>query len=353
MQDWLQDIFLDNSPRAFALAFGWSLGGAVLLLVARTLVVQRMTAPERRHRAADDVIVALLQSIRPSYLLLFAIGAAIRFLAMPFGVQAWTGRVMILITALQLIRTGDRVIGVWVKSYAERRQGVDQTTLTALSYGAKIVLWAVVLLVALDAAGFKVSTLLAGAGITGIAIALAVQNILGDLFAALSIVLDKPFVVGDYIAVDAFEGSVAHVGLKSTRVRSVNGEEVVFANADLLKSRLRNLTRRQSRRYVLTLTVTSDTRAEKLAQVPKLAAEAVAADSRATLQYAHLTGVTPVGFVVEVAIGIPNPAPLHGLDVRQSIMLDIIGRLQREGITLARQTFLPADAPPAVPATLQ
>ena len=199
--------------------------------------------------------------------------------------------------------------------------------------------WTAILL-GLEAVGFRVQTLLTGLGVGGIAIALAVQNILGDLFAALSIVLDKPFVVGDAIAVDAFEGDVVHIGLKSTRVRSVNGEEVIFANADLLKSRLRNLTRRHGRRYVITLLLAPNTPADKVARVPVLVAESVKADPRATLQRSHLIAVGLNGPEIETSMLIPGMDYLEAHEIRQKVLLGILTRLEREGISLARSALV-------------
>ena len=178
--------------------------------------------------------------------------------------------------------------------------------------------------------------ILTGLGIGGIAIALALQNIFADLFAALSIVLDKPFVVGDTIAVDDFEGAVEHIGLKSTRVTSINGEQVVFANTDLLKSRVRNLSRRQGQRLLFTVSIDPATGSERLAQVPRIMADVVGAEPRAALSRCHLVGAGVRGFDVETAIQLPPPQYGHALDVRQAILLEFYARLEREGISLAR-----------------
>ncbi|HEV8409583.1 MAG TPA: mechanosensitive ion channel domain-containing protein, partial [Gemmatimonadaceae bacterium] len=177
---------------------------------------------------------------------------------------------------------------------------------------------------------------LTGLGIGGIAIALALQNIFADLFAALSIVLDKPFIVGDTIAVDDFEGTVEHIGLKSTRVTSINGEQVVFANTDLLKSRVRNLSRRQGRRLVFTVSIDPATKSDRLARVPEIMADVIGAEQRAALRRCHLVGSGSRGFDIETAILIPHPEYNQALDVRQAVLLEFYARLEREGISLAR-----------------
>src|SRR5207237_1370789 len=136
------------------------------------------------------------------------------------------------------------------------------TTMRALGIGAKLVLWVIVFITALDKFGVNVTTLVTGLGIGGVAIALAVQNVLGDLFAALSIVFDKPFDVGDSIAVDQMQGTVERIGLKTTRVRSVSGEQIIISNSELLKSRIRNYKRQLDRRVVFTTDVTYGTTPE-------------------------------------------------------------------------------------------
>ena len=143
---------------------------------------------------------------------------ALAWLSFPLTVHVTIKRVMILVAVLQGIVTGTAIVDFLAAHYAAAKEGLDRTTLRALGYAGRVVLWVTAILVGLEAAGFQVQTLLTGLGVGGIAIALAVQNILGDLFAALSIVLDKPFVVGDAIAVDQFEGEVAHVGRRKSTV---------------------------------------------------------------------------------------------------------------------------------------
>src|SRR3546814_2233093 len=127
-------------------------------------------------------------------------------------------------------------------------------------------LWTMLLLLGLDNLGVDVTAMVAGLGVGGIAVALAVQNILGDLFASLSIVIDKPFVIGDFIIVDDCLGSVEHVGLKTTRIRSLGGEQLIFANSDLLKARVRNYKRMQERRIVFKFGILHETPSSKLAR---------------------------------------------------------------------------------------
>src|SRR5690606_19496698 len=181
-------------------------------------------------------------------------------------------------------------------------------------------------------AGVDVTALVAGLGVGGIAVALAVQNILGDLFASVSIVLDKPFVVGEFIIVGSELGTVTKIGLKTTRLKSLGGEDISFANADLLNSRIRNFTRMRERRVVFSIGVTYNTPAKKLAEIPGMLRSIVEADERVRFDRAHFAefGASSLNFEVVYNVLSPN-FNLH-MDVRQGFNLAIFERFEAEGI---------------------
>lgn len=337
LPDWMHTLLLGDSVAEWLLAFGSAITATAGIIIVRNVVARRLSVVALRTTTlADDALVAAVRSVRKVYTLLIAIGVALLSLTLPPPLRAAIRTGVILAAVLQTVRTGHALIDFWVVSYAARRDTLDRTSLRAIGLVARGVLWITIGLIAIEATGFKVTTLLTTLGVGGIAVALAVQNILGDLFAAGSIVVDKPFIVGEWIAVDEFEGEVVHIGLKSTRVQSVNGEEVVFANTDLLKSRVRNLTRRHGRRYVIALTLAPDTPVEQVGRVPALIAESVAADKRATLQRAHVVGLGVNGAEIEAAILVTNTDAIRALDVRQAVLLGVLQRLEDEGIVHAR-----------------
>ena len=137
------------------------------------------------------------------------------------------------------------IVGYYLQRYVRlhANDGSSITTFKAIGVLARVAVWIFLGLFALNGMGVQIRPLLTGLGIGGLAVALAVQNILGDLFAAIAIVVDKPFVVGDSISVDNYRGKVEHIGLKTTRVRSESGEQIIFANGELLKSKIRNYSR--------------------------------------------------------------------------------------------------------------
>jgi small-conductance mechanosensitive channel len=179
------------------------------------------------------------------------------------------------------------------------------------------------------------NALLAALGIGGIAIALAVQTILGDLFASVSIALDKPFVIGDLITVDQMSGNVEYIGLKSTRLRSVTGEQLVFSNADLLSRAIRNFQRLERRRVIFIVGVDYNTPTEKLAALPATFQQVVEAQAMVTFERAHLKVFGSQALNFEIAYVLDSPDAKLYLDTQQAVNLAICQRLAEEGIQLA------------------
>src|SRR5690606_5466649 len=204
-----------------------------------------------------------------------------------------------------------------------------------LGFVVRLVVWTVVILVILDNLGVKVTALIAGLGIGGVAVALATQNILGDLFASLSIVLDKPFVVGDFLSIVEYSGSVEKVGIKTTRVRSLSGEQLIFSNNDLLNSRIRNFGRMFQRRVVFTIGVIYETPAEKLRRIPGIIREALEAQEKVRFDRSHFQKYGDYALVFETVYYVLSPDYNYYMDVQQTVNLIIFERFVEEEIRFA------------------
>lgn len=207
-------------------------------------------------------------------------------------------------------------------------------TLGIIGFIARATIWSLVLLLTLDNLGIEIKPLLAGLGIGGIAVALAVQNILSDLFASLSITLDRPFVVGDFLSVDNFMGSVEYIGVKSTRLRSVDGEQIIMPNSNLLNSRLRNFGRMKERRVLLTFGVGQDTPRERLAKLPGIIREIVESYPDARFDRSHFAKITPTSFDFETVYIVNTPDYNRHMDILQDLQLRLLERMEEEQIFL-------------------
>jgi len=200
---------------------------------------------------------------------------------------------------------------------------------------ARTALWSLVLLLVLDSFGVNLSTLVAGVGVGGVAVALAVQNILGDIFASLSIALDKPFALGDFIIVDEVLGTVDRIGLKSTRIQSLSGEQIILANADLLKSRIRNFKRMRERRVLFTFAVTYQTAADALAALPGRLRDIIQAQPRTRFDRAHLREFGDSGLIFEVVYYVLDVDYNVYMDTQQAINLALLEALRAQGVGFA------------------
>jgi small-conductance mechanosensitive channel len=209
-----------------------------------------------------------------------------------------------------------------------------------------VTLFAIAVILILDNLGVNVTGLIAGLGIGGIAIGLAAQGIFSDLFAALSILFDKPFRRGDTISFDQTTGTVERIGLKSTRIRSVNGEEVIVSNANLLNARLQNMTRLEHRRVLMVLNLVYNTPVERLAALPEELKGIVERQPGARFDRAHLTAFAASSIDLELVFFADAPDYASFMNARQAVMLGILRRFAELGVDFAYPTQTTFTAAP-------
>ncbi len=336
---WLQHTWHGATVTQWLLAAVVFGGAYVLLALLRRLMLRRLGGlAARTTTQIDDLAVEIVRRTRPYFLLLIAAHSAARVVAPAEGFASVFRAASVIVVLIQAGVWGNGLIGFGAEHYARQRATDDvgmRATIQALGYGLRFVLWALLVVTALQNFGINVSALVTGLGIGGVAIALAVQNILGDLFAALAIVLDKPFVVGDFIVVDNVMGTVEHVGLKTTRLRSLGGEQIVVANSDLLKSRIRNYKRMEQRRIVFTLDVTYDTSPDHVARIPQIVREVVEAQSNVRFDRCHFLTFTDSSLRVETVYFILDADYNVYADTQHAINLEIMRRFAAEGIEFA------------------
>jgi small-conductance mechanosensitive channel len=243
---WLDTELLGSPPGQCLWALAVAAAGLIILVIGQRLLLGRARAIAARTATdLDDFVIDLIERTGWPFLLAVSIYLAAQSLQLATS-SALPLRTLIVVilwllqTAWWGLATVDFLVGRAMRQRLESEPG-EATTINAVKYLAKVALWTLVTLLILDnIPGIEVTALIASLGVGGIAVALAIQNILGDLFACLSIILDKPFAIGDFIIVGDLLGTVEHIGLKSTRLRSLTGEQLVFSNSDLLNSRIRN-----------------------------------------------------------------------------------------------------------------
>lgn len=232
-------------------------------------------------------------------------------------------------------------VSIWIERKRQRSLTTDRAAVGSLgiiSFVVNVVIWAMVLLLTLDNLGIDITALIAGLGIGGIAVALAVQNVLGDLFASLSITLDRPFVVGDFLILGDFLGSVEYIGIKSTRLRSLSGEQIIISNSDLLGSRVRNYGRMNERRVVFATRIPYETPLEQLEQIPGLIRQIIESASNTRFDRSHLATHAPGSIDYETVYYVLSADYNKYMDIQQGINLRLHRELEQRGIKFAYPT---------------
>ncbi|MCU0452776.1 MAG: mechanosensitive ion channel family protein [Bacteroidetes bacterium] len=314
----------------------------VVLMFANRSIGRKLRALSlRTDTKVDDLLADVLS--RTSPLVLFVVSAIVgtQALSLRPGVESALTEALWLAILLQVGFWGNGAISFWLeRSMQQATSGPVATTATmsAIGFVARLALWSIVILVGLSNLGVDITGLIAGLGIGGIAVALALQNVLGDLFASLSIVLDKPFVIGDFIVVDELSGTVEYVGLKTTRIRSLSGEQLIVSNADLLRSRIRNLKRMEERRVVFTFSLTYQTPTEKLQRVSEIARGVIEAQPQVRFDRAHFKAFGESALVFECVYFVLSPDYNVYMDVQQTINIGLARALKTEGVEFAYPT---------------
>ena len=287
------------------------------------------------------VVVAVVRRTKFLFLLILALFIATVVMKIP-AKTADTLNIVVIVTALIQMALWALVgLQVAIEEYRKQQLAKDPasvTTLNILNFIGKILIWSIVFLLILDNLGVNITALVAGLGVGGIAVALALQTILGDLFASLSIVLDKPFVVGDFLIVADLMGAVEYVGLKTTRLRSLSGEQLVFSNSDLLNSRIRNYGRMFERRVVFKIGVTYQTPRETLIKIPIIIREAIEQQDMTRFDRSHFMEYGNSALVFESVYYVLGSDYNIYMDIQQAINLRIHERFEEEDIEFAYPT---------------
>ncbi|MDB5891359.1 MAG: MscS Mechanosensitive ion channel [Polaromonas sp.] len=296
----------------------------------------------RTTNRIDDTVVEVLSSTSSWLMVLAALLIGLGMLDLN---DRWNERVEQLWFVAVAVQFGlwlTRAISMGMRRYEERHTvaGVAQVSASAtlLSWMLRTLLWAVVLLAVLSNLGVNITAFVASLGVGGIAIALAVQNILGDLFASLSIAVDKPFEQGDFIGVGAVVGTVQYIGLKTTRLRSLDGEQIIISNTELLKQMVKNYKRMEERRVVFKFGVTYNTSAEQAEAIAPIVKRLVDAMPALRFDRAHLLGFGESALDYEV-VYIVNSADYNlYMDCQQALNLQLIRELSALGVEFAHPT---------------
>ena len=333
----MEYLLSNNDLENWMMAVGVFLGATALMVVLRMFFLRRLSnMANRTVTRVDDLVVKMLNRSYLVFKLAIAAYLASIFLVMPESWRLVVSRIAVASLILQLGIWGDTALRGWRgQLLATPGDGARKASSTILFFMMRLVVWTVAFLMTLDNFGFNITTLVASLGIGGIAVALATQNILGDLFASLSIMLDKPFEVGDFIIVGDALGAVEYIGLKTTRLRGLGGEQIVFSNGELLRSRIHNHKRMESRRVAFLLRVAYGTSEAQVTAIPAMIREIISSRTDVRFERAHFFRYGDWSLDYEVVYHFKSPDYILHMDTQEQILLQIYRAFQREGIQFA------------------
>ncbi|MGD1951226.1 MAG: mechanosensitive ion channel family protein [Leptolyngbyaceae cyanobacterium] len=341
LDGFLSTEVLNNTVRDYLIAIATFLVALLTIRVIKAVVVARIKKWSRY--TATDLDNRLIRIIERPVLLLLCLGSfyiSVSNLSLHSILQQSVNVVCVAVGTVLVIQLLGSLVEYGARLYLLRR-GNDlavEQTVNAIVPAIKVIVWAIGIVFLLDNLGFDISAVVAGLGIGGIAVALAAQGVLGDLFSYVSILFDRPFELGDFIVVGDLVGTVEHIGLKTTRLRSLTGEELIIANTDITSSRIQNFKRMARRRIAFNLGVTYETTAEQMKQIPGILQGIVENVNSVTFDRAHFSSYGDFSLNYEVVYFVETSDYAIYMDVQQSIYLAIKETFEAKSIEFAYPT---------------
>ncbi len=333
--------YFGNTVQEYLIALGGILIGILLVRAFKHIILKRVgQALAKTKSNIDDFIVESVGRFLIPIAYFTIIYGGLKSLVWPDRFMAILEVVYVVVLTYYAIRLISSIILMVLKSYLKNQEGGEEKVkqLGGIMLIINGVIWMIGLLFMFGNLGYDVSAIIAGMGIGGIAIALAAQNILGDLFNYFVIFFDRPFEVGDFLVIQDKNGIVDKIGIKTTRIRTLSGEQLVFANSDLTNSRIHNFKQMQRRRIVFTIAVSYDTPIEQVRMVPELLKEVVQSEKTVDFDRAHFKGFGESGLEYEVVYIINNPDFNAYMDIQQDYNFQIYQRFEELGIAIALPT---------------
>lgn len=360
LQDWLTENTLFAIP-----LWNWGLAALLgassflLMLASLKFAVSRLNT--RSSKVPAKILKTLAELLSATNWILLGLASLIiglSALKLSDRGAATVAHLWFIVLAVQIGLWLNRAVAIWNRDHLPRLSGANTVMTTLLAFFVQAVVWIIVLLAILDNAGVNITALVASLGIGGVAIALAVQTILGDLFASISIGVDKPFQVGDFIVVGDTSGSIEHIGLKSTRIRSLGGEQVICSNTELLKRTIQNFKRMTERRVAFRFNLPYRTPPDKVEKIPAMVKELIRGLPATRFGRAHFVKLGSAALEFEAVYTVLDADYDRYMDIQQSINLGILRQLDAMAVDFAlpdgrqasaAEKFLPNERPePAV-----
>jgi small-conductance mechanosensitive channel len=341
LKDFLRDNFSDNSLTTLMLFVAVFAASLAILYTAKRLIVRRIKGARRAAEGSEgrSIPLEIERRIAP---LLYCLAAymSLQVLTLGAALQKIAAAIFLVALGFFAVRLIYSLVDILIDRHwiLKDRSPAQLQTIKGISSILKVAIWGIALFILLDNLGVNITALLAGLGIGGIAIALAAQTILGDLFSCFVIYFDRPFEVGDYVSIDAFSGTIEHVGIKTTRIRSLSGEQLIFPNSDLTSSRLRNYKRMEKRRISFKVGVAYGTDSGALKRIPGIVEGIVKSIADTNYERTHFSSFGDYSLVFDVVYYVMTSDYVRYMDIQQEINLRLKREFEKGGIQFAYPT---------------
>ena len=333
--------FLNNRVLDYLICVGIFLVSVIVIKIFELIILKKIKKWAKKSvTTLDDFVVSVFEKVVAPFLYFGALYLSVQILALGTVVTKIINIVGIAVLTIVIVRIASALIAYGFEIYSRKaKQGsASDNSLKGILKVIRFVLWAGAVIFFLDNLGFKISAVIAGLGIGGVAIALAAQAVLQDLFSYFSILFDRPFEIGDFIIVGDLLGTIEHIGIKTTRIRSLGGEQLVFSNSDLTNSRVRNYKRMQKRRVVFKLGVVYDTPLKSLKEIPQVIEEVIKSIKNTIFDRAHFSSYGDFTLVFEVVYYVLSSDYNKYMDIQQEINFLIKEEFEKRKIEFAFPT---------------
>jgi small-conductance mechanosensitive channel len=351
MEDFLSKTYFDNTVKDYLIALGGILVGMLLLRIFRkTILAGLHRIASRTKTEIDDYIVNAVERFGMPILNFVIINFGFNYLELSEKAATYLHGAVVVVIIYYALRLISSTILMLLQAYVRRQDGGEEKVkqLGGIILLINILIWSVGGIFLFDNLGYDVTAIIAGLGIGGIAIALAAQNILGDLFNYFVIFFDRPFEINDFIIVGDKKGTIEHIGIKTTRLTSLSGEQLVFSNSDLTNSRIHNYKKMQRRRISFTLGVVYETSLDLLKEIPAIVKKIIDDQNEATLDRVHFLTYGDFSLQFEIIYFVESADYNRYADIQQEINLHVFEAFKQKGIEFAypsQTIFLARDTP--------
>lgn len=340
MNNFLNIEFAGNTIKEYLISLIIFLVGLFVIFIIRKIVLNRLEKWAKKTESEfDDFLISKIEKQIVPIFYFLAFYLALESLYFSDEARKIIDALYIIVITFFVVRFAAVLVNFAIYSYWKRREGEEAAkNLRGISSLINLLVYSIGLIFLLENLGLKISTVVAGLGIGGIAVALAAQKILGDLFSYFVIFFDKPFQVGDFIMIDNKLGSIEKIGIKSTRIKSLSGEQLVFSNTDLTNARIHNFKRMERRRVAFTIGVVYQTKLEQLQIIPELIKNIIQSHQEVDFDRSHFSNFGNFSLNFETIYFVNTSDFNKYMDIQQSINLKIYEEFSKRGIEFAYPT---------------